>query len=240
MITDTAVLIVELALLFFGVSFLVHISQAWLGEHRLRRWMGGRPMVAALKGIAVGFVTPFCTFSAIPMLVGLRRAGVTPAGYVAFIVAAPVLDPVLFGALVLIVGVRAALIYAVVAFVAALGLALTAERMDVERFMKPLEVRDGQDSPAQSEERVWRGARVEIGGASRAALSLLRALGPVMLLGVGIGLAIELLAPVDVVASAAGANNPLAIPIAAGLGTPLYFNTGLFVPIADSLAAVGV
>ena len=53
----------------------------------------------------VGFVTPFCTYSAIPMLVGFRQAGVQPAGYVAFIVAAPVLDPLLFGALVLIVGV---------------------------------------------------------------------------------------------------------------------------------------
>jgi uncharacterized membrane protein YraQ (UPF0718 family) len=43
-----------------------------------------------------------------------------------------------------------------------------------------------------------------------------------------------------VVASIAGYESPLAIPIAAGLGTPLYFSTELFVPIADSLASVGV
>lgn len=266
MITNTLVLIVELVLLFFAVAFLVHISQRWLGEERLRRWMGGRPVVAALKGIGVGFITPFCTYSAIPMLLGLRRAGVSPAGYVAFIVAAPVLDPILFGALVLIVGWAAALIYVAVAFVAAMTLALIAERIDVSRFLKPitadvpgggarvpaLAVAGGLDVSASSEEtcendsclpvedRIWRGIRVEAVEAGVAAVTLLRTLGPILLVGVGIGLAIELLVPPEVVASVAGQDNVFAVPVAAGLGTPLYFNTELFVPIADSLAAVGV
>ena len=240
MIRDTALLVGELLVLFFAVAFGVHIIQRWLGEERLRRWMGGPPAVAALKGIGVGFVTPFCTYSAIPMLVGLRRAGVEPAGYVAFIVAAPVLDPVLFGALVLIVGLPAALIYGAVAFTAAMGLALIAQRVGIERFMKPLEAGETQTSCAEPCDRDWRGWRTEAPDASRAALSLLKTLAPVLFLGVGIGVAIQLLAPADFVASVAGPGNPLAIPAAAGLGTPLYFNTELFVPIANSLAAVGV
>lgn len=264
MIGDTAVLIGELLVLFFSVAFLVHISQRWLGEERLRRWMGGRPIVAALKGIGVGFITPFCTYSAIPMLVGLRRAGVEPAGYVAFIVAAPVLDPVLFGALVLIVGLPAALIYVAVAFTAALGLALVAQRADVSRFMKPVaeatRVGGGRVLTMASDDNVdgetghceepiscsgtgepaWQGLRHEAVEAAGAAFSLLRALGPVLLAGVAVGLAIQIFVPTDFVASVAGSGSPFAIPIAAGLGTPLYFNTELFVPIADSLAAVGV
>lgn len=239
MIQDTVFLIGELLLLFFSVAFGVHITQRWLGEERLRRWMGGSPVVAALKGIGVGFITPFCTYSAIPMLIGLRRAGVEPAGYVAFIVAAPVLDPVLFGALVLIVGLPVALVYGAVAFAAAMGLALIAQRVGIERFMRPLEACT-QTSCVEPGDRGWRGWRMEAPDASRAALSLLETLAPVLLLGVGIGVAIQLLAPADFVASVAGPGNPLAIPAAAGLGTPLYFNTELFVPIANSLAAVGV
>jgi uncharacterized membrane protein YraQ (UPF0718 family) len=265
MISDTLALIVELALLFFSVAFLVHVSQRWLGEERLRRWMGGRPVVAALKGIGVGFFTPFCTYSAIPMLLGLRRAGVSPAGYVAFIVAAPVLDPILFGALVLIVGWAAALIYVAVAFSAAMTLALVAQRIDASRFLKPvtadvpsggsrlpamataggLDPNPGEsacadDSCSPADDGEWRGFRSEVAEASAAAFALLRTLGPILLLGVGIGLAIELLVPPEVVASVAGQDDVFAIPVAAGLGTPLYFNTELFVPIADSLAAVGV
>jgi uncharacterized membrane protein YraQ (UPF0718 family) len=263
-IRDTLTLIAELLALFFSVAFLVHIAQRRLGEERLRRWMGGRPVVAALKGIGVGFITPFCTYSAIPMLVGLRRAGVEPAGYVAFIVAAPVLDPVLFGALVLIVGLPAALIYVAVAFVAAMTLALVAQRADVSRFMKPVAEgarvggarvptmaaagdldtsSDTCDEPvfcSGTGEPPWLGLGSEAREAADAAFALLRTLGPILLAGVAVGLAIQVLVPADFVASAAGGDSPLAIPVAAALGTPLYFNTGLFVPIADSLAAVGV
>ncbi len=138
MFAETLWLVVELIALFFGVTFLVQLFQRRMGSDRVRVWMGGKPLTAALKGIAIGFMTPFCTFTAVPMLLGLRQAGVPPAGYVAFIVAAPVLDPVLFGALVLIVGWNAAVLYLVVAFVAAVTLALVAEHLGIERHLKPV------------------------------------------------------------------------------------------------------
>lgn len=263
MIRDTLFLIAELAILFLTVAFMVQLLQRRLGEERLRRWMGGRPSISALKGIGVGFITPFCTYSAIPMLVGMRRAGVPPAGYVAFIVAAPVLDPVLFGALVLIVGLRAALVYAAVAFGAAMTLALIAQRAGIERHLKPVtglvhanssrvpeligaststDVRGEcqETSCGTAESGGWRGFPSESWDAALSALTLLRALSPILIVGVGIGLAIELLVPAEVVASIAGDESLFAIPIAAGLGTPLYFSTELFIPIADSLASVGV
>ncbi|MEL6985440.1 MAG: permease, partial [Actinomycetota bacterium] len=136
--TGAAWLLIELAVLFLGISFLIQLFQRRFGAERLRTWMGGSPLTSALKGIAIGFVTPFCTYSAIPMLVGLRQAGVPPAGYVAFIAAAPVLDPVLFGALVVIVGLEAAMLYTAVAFAGTLTLALVAQRAGIDRHLKPL------------------------------------------------------------------------------------------------------
>lgn len=240
MIERTAVLVAELVALFFGVAFLVHITQRRLGPERLRGWMGGPPVVSALKGTAVGFITPFCTYSAIPMLIGLRQAGVPPAGYVAFIVAAPVLDPVLFGALAIIVGVKVAIVYIGVAFTAAMALALLAERIDIGRLLKPMVSLACEDETCSDASPTWEGVGPEVRRAAGAALVLMRSLGPVLLLGVGIGLVIELLVPPEIAATIAGGNNPMSIPIAAGLGTPLYFNTELFVPIADALAGVGV
>ena len=244
MIGSTAFLLAELAVLFFGVAFLVQLVQRRLGDERVRSWMGGTPIVSALKGIAVGFVTPFCTYSAIPMLVGLRQAGVPPAGYVAFLSAAPVLDPVLFGALLLIVGAKAAIIYTVIAFTAAMTLALTAQRIGIDRHLKPLppELAGGSDcsSSCGGDDRPWAGLREESRGAVRAATSLLRTVGPLLLAGVAIGLAIEALVSPETVATITGNNAGWSIPLAAGLGTPLYFQTSLFVPIAHSLTAAGV
>jgi hypothetical protein len=262
MIRGTGLLIIELIVLFFGVSFLVQLSQRRVGPDRVRAWMDGRPLVVALKGIAVGFVTPFCTYSAIPVLVGFRQAGVSPAGYVAFIVAAPVLDPILFGALVLIVGIEAAAVYLFVAFSAALGLGLLAERSDIERHLKPLPAMlvapsrlvatDGEPvevGPPDGEVAgcgiqgghvPWRGVGTEAPFAARAALDLLRTLAPLMLLGVGIGVAIATLVTPEMTVGVTSAAGPLSIPISAAMGTPLYFNTELFVPIADSLREAGI
>ncbi|NNC81760.1 MAG: hypothetical protein HKN94_16585 [Acidimicrobiales bacterium] len=239
MFADTVWLLLELILLFFGVAFLIALIQRRLGAERLRQWMGGPPLLAALKGIAIGFVTPFCTYSAIPMLVGFRQAGVPPAGYVAFITAAPVLDPVLFGALVLIVGLKAALVYATIAFLGALTLGLIAQPLGIERFLKPLPQADPSPT-CGSEQAPWQGARTELTAASRSAVGLLRSVALLLVVGVAIGLIIEAAVSPDDVATVTGNNGSFAIPVAAALGTPLYFSTSLFVPIADSLSTAGV
>lgn len=272
MIGDTVKLVLELVALFFGITFAIQLFQRRVGADRLQNWMGGSPTVAALKGIAVGFVTPFCTFSAIPMLIGFRQAGVRTAGFVAFIVAAPVLDPVLFGALILIAGFNAALIYAGVAFIAAMMLALVADHIGIERFLKPLagidqlapsdtastlraapvgvgpptsviayDVRDGaSDCGVVESKDSWTGWASEVRPAARAATELLRSVAVVLVIGVAVGLAIENLVSPETAATLTGDNSLVAIPIAAVLGTPLYFSTALFVPIADALTATGV
>ncbi len=77
----------------------------------------------------------------------------------AFVVAAPVLDPILFGALLIIVGWKTASIYVGVAFAAALGLALMAEKVDLERYMKPLPTAVEQTDQAES--APWAGLCLE-------------------------------------------------------------------------------
>ena len=256
--TDTLVLVAELVALFIGVSFLVEILQRRLGPEQLRRWIGGRPPVAALKGITIGFVTPFCTYSAVPLLVGLRRAGVPPAGYIAFIAAAPVLDPILFGALWLITGPTVAITYAIVTFAAAMTLALVAQAIGVERHLRPID--DPVPTPATAtaggtattpdescstscaddQRESWRGWRPEAAAALRGSRTLLRSFGPLIGVGIAIGLAIEAFVSPEIAADLTTGAPWFSIPVASALGTPLYFSTELFVPIAHSLEGAGV
>ena len=241
MIRDAAWLFLELLVLFVGVSFTLTLLRRRLGDDRLRTLMGSSPLRAALRGIAIGFITPFCTYSAIPVLVSFRQAGVSPAGYVAFIVAAPVLDPVLFGALAIIVGLPAAVIYLGVAFVAALALAMLAEKADLERFMKPLGAigsSAGPDSGIMS--APWRGIRREWRPALRSSRALLRTMLPLLVVGVGIGMAITSFLPAETVARVPGLSGDAAIPAAAAVGTLFYINTEIFIPIADALRSSGI
>jgi uncharacterized membrane protein YraQ (UPF0718 family) len=244
-VNSTLLLAVELVGLIIGVTFLVQLAQRRLGPDRIRSIMGGRPFIAALKGIAIGFATPFCTYSAIPMLIGLRQAKVPPAGYVAFIVAAPVLDPILFGALSVIIGFEAAIIYMVIAFTAAMVLAMTAQAVGIEQHLEPVDDRQrvaafAGNALEPAAEPEWLGLAIEARPAWQSSVSLLRSMLPLLVLGVAIGLGIEALVDAESAARITGEHETLAIPIAAALGTPLYISTELYVPIADSLTESGV
>lgn len=238
MIGEAVWLLLELLALFIGVSFALNLLQRRIGNTRLKALMGATPLMAALRGIAVGFVTPFCTYSAIPVLVAFRQAGVTAAGCVAFVVAAPVLDPILFGALLIIVGWKAALTYLGVAFASALGLALLAEKVNLERFMKPLPSITGPSESGES--GPWAGLRFEWRPAWRASRALLRTMLPLLVVGVGIGLAITAFLPTQTAARIPVPAGDAAIPAAAAVGTLFYMNTELFVPIADALRSAGI
>ena len=240
MIFSALVLLAELAVLFFSVAFFVQLLQRRIGDEKLRVWMGGKPLVAALKGIAVGFITPFCTYSAVPMLVGMRQAGVPSAGYVAFIMAAPVLDPVLFGALAIIVGLKVAVIYLVIAFFAALSLAILADLVDISTQLKPISIQSNGSTCTASRSQSWRGIQIEIPSAAIEAITLLRSVGLLLIIGVLVGIGITTFLSADAVASWTNHGNGLDIPIAAAIGTPIYTTTALLVPIADSLIGVGV
>jgi uncharacterized membrane protein YraQ (UPF0718 family) len=127
----------ELVVLFLAVSFAITLLTRWIGLDRVSRWMGGGPLQSALKGIALGSATPFCTYSAIPMLVGLRQAGVRTAGTVGFLLAAPVLDPLLFAAFAVLFSPWMATSYSVVAFSGVLSVSLLVDWAGVDEF-RPL------------------------------------------------------------------------------------------------------
>ena len=256
--SGAAILVAEMVILLLGVTFAVGLFQRRMGDEVIRRWMGGPAKRSALKGIALGFVTPFCTYSAIPVLIGMRQAGVRPAGYSAFIMAAPVVDPVLIGALAIIVGPTGAGVYVAVAFVAAFSLALVVDAVDITPHLKALPVpartptsapmasssvescAPGPSSDAHTGEDHWDGWRTESAVAWKQSLHLLRKMAWLIVIGVGIGLGVALLVPADAIASVAGSENPLAIPAAAAIGVPFYVGTELFVPIGDALHTSGV
>jgi len=63
---------------------------------------------------------------------------------------------------------------------------------------------------------------------------------PYLLIGIAIGSVIYGFVPTGVLAQYAGPNNPLAIPVAAIIGVPLYIRAEAVIPLAAALMAKGV
>lgn len=112
-LTFAATLTAELIPLFLLISTLVYLVVDKLTPSRIRAVMGGRsrwlgvPLAAGL-----GALTPFCSCSTVPLVNGMRTAGIPTAALVAFLIASPLINPVAVALLATAVGAGYAITYA--------------------------------------------------------------------------------------------------------------------------------
>lgn len=229
----------ELVVLFLALSFLVGLLQTWLPEERVRKMFEGRrPITGYLVGATLGAVTPFCSYSTIPVLAGLLRSGVPFGPTMAFLFASPLLDPVVLGVLAFLIGVKGTIAYAILTFLASILVGALWARLGLEADVKSLKKRveaPGCEAASTGFAKgpVWRRAWGE-------AWDFFVPAVPYLLAGTAVGAAIYGFVPTDYVVALAGPGQPFAIPLAAALGVPMYVNAETFFPISAALLEKGV
>jgi uncharacterized protein len=231
------VMTAELVVLFLALSFLIGLLQAWVPEEKVRLVFEKRsPAGAYVGGASLGAITPFCSCSTIPVLAGLLRSGAPFGPTMTFLFASPLLDPVVLGLLAFVIGLKGAALYAVVTFVASIGMGVLLARLGLESDVKEAAYRNKGGDGCCSVDLllpVWRRAWSEAWGFFVAVL-------PYLLVGTAIGALVYGFIPAQWVASVAGEDQPLAIPMAAAFGVPIYVNAETFFPITSALLEKGM
>lgn len=228
----------ELILLFVGITFLVGLLQAYIPEERIRSVLAGRRQgVGNVIGAGFGALTPFCSCSTIPILLGLLEVGIPFGVCMSFLLASPLLNPIIISLLVALIGVVPTAVYAAVTFTAAAGIGWLLGRLGYGRYVKDVMV-EGRPEPCDCAVAVSHGTRIR--SAFSFAVSLFRQVLPYLLLGAGIGAFIYGFIPEGLIVSLAGPDNPLAIPVAAVIGVPMYIRAETIIPISAVLLEKGM
>ena len=230
------VMTAELVVLFLALSFLIGLLQAWVPEEKVRLVFEKRgPVGAYVGGASLGAITPFCSCSTIPVLAGFLRSGAPFGPTMTFLFASPLLDPVVLALLTFVIGLKGAALYAVVTFVASIGMGVLLARLGLESDVKEAAYRSKDEDECCSVDLlpVWRRAWSEAWGFFVAVL-------PYLLVGTAIGALVYGFIPAQWVASVAGEDQPLAIPMAAAFGVPIYVNAETFFPITSALLEKGM
>lgn len=129
----------ELVLIFIAVAFIVGLLLEYLPASRIRGYLAGRMVgMQYFLGAGLGAVTPFCSCSTVPILTGLLRGGVPFGPVMAFLFASPVLNPVIVGLFLLLLGWKVTAVYVLVTFVGAMLTAAVLSRLRLEAAVKPL------------------------------------------------------------------------------------------------------
>jgi hypothetical protein len=102
----------ELIVLFIGISFLVGLIREYVPEEKIKSALKDRKYgVGNVLGAGFGALTPFCSCSTIPILVGLLAVGLPFRITYSFLIASPLLNPVIVFMLLALFGIVPTLLY---------------------------------------------------------------------------------------------------------------------------------
>lgn len=234
----------ELLLLFVGISFIVALLQVYISQDRIKRILTTpRKGLNSVLGAMLGAVTPFCSCSTVPILVGLFKSGAPFSGAISFLLTSPILNPAIIALFLKFFGVKATVIYAAFTFTFAVLVGLLLDKLGFEKEVKNVKIKGGATDEVVYEKlegtfwqknlQAWKHSFFE-------ALHLFRGVIIYLLIGAGIGSFIYEFVPTDLLGRFAGANNLWAVPVAALLGIPMYIRTETMIPIAGILISKGV
>ncbi|MEE4242036.1 MAG: permease [Desulfopila sp.] len=262
---------VELTVLFIGISFLVGVINEFLPQEKVKGLLSAKRGRGYFMGAILGGLTPFCSCSTIPMMVGLLKAGAGFGPTMSFLFASPLVNPVLIGLFLTLMGTKITVIYSLMALSLAILSGYILQKAGFARYLKEETLHGGGGcgcadskqpekqlqsigsiaafSAVSSPAHATAGGCCEVPAASETnrwkrifeeAVKQFRAFLPFILLGVAIGSVIHGFMPADLVAQLAGKDNPMAIPVSAVIGIPLYIRASTMLPIAASLVAKGM
>jgi uncharacterized membrane protein YraQ (UPF0718 family) len=245
-------LAVILVPLFVGASFLVGLAQEYLPPERVERTLRGHdegPGNVAAAGL--GAVTPFCSCSTVPVLAGLLQAGAPLGLAFSFLLASPLVNWIAVLLLIGLFGVEITVLYVAITLSAAVGGGILLGRVDLSGYVKDVRVVDDGtgavaadggtasccSAGANSTEQTHRD---HLETAAREAWSFFVETLPYLVVGMTLGALIHGVVPADVLQAVLGSDNPLAVPLAALAGAPVYVSLSGMLPIAASLSDQGI
>ncbi len=236
-------IVVELIVLFIGITAIIELVMMHIPQAKLRKWLSGRGLWGNILATIFGSLTPFCACSTIPMIVGFLRAGVSFGSVMSFLISSPLLNPIIIGMLIALMGFQAAAIYFAVAFIASILFGYVLEKMNGLKYVKPQYLNSTLSS---IDDVVQEDIRRKLSFGSKciegvkAGWDTLRPVMGYLVVGVAIGAGIYGYLPEELILKVAGEDNPFAIPAAAILGVPLYIRAETAIPIGIALMSKGM
>ena len=236
------IITVELVVLFIGISFLVGLIREYVPEEKIKTALKNRKYgVGNILGAGFGALTPFCSCSTIPILVGLLDVGIPFGIAYSFLIASPLLNPVIVFLLLALFGIVPTLIYVTITFSIAVISGILLERAGYARYVKAVTLEKTATCDCHTEEQS--ASSVHKARFTRSlgfAWTLFRQVVPYLILGAAIGAFIYGFVPDDLIIALAGPQNPLAIPVAAVIGVPMYIRAETIIPISAVLLGKGM
>ncbi|MBM9447959.1 permease [Staphylococcus cohnii] len=223
----------ELLLLFIVVSFIVSLIQQVVSEEKIKKLLS-KPNKAVnyILGMIFGAVTPFCSCSTIPILAGLLNSKVPFGPAMSFLIASPLINPLMIFMLWALLGWKVAIVYFVVLAIFSILTGLVFSKMNLAESYKGVNVKGDGFFANKTGSRFKQ--------ALNDAWAFLYPMLPYLFIGVFIGAFIYGFIPEEFITKYASGDGFISVFIASVIGIPMYIRPETMLPIAEALVSKGM
>ena len=231
--------VAKIFVLLVVVIYLMGLLRAMLSPERVREFVRGRPDWQA-RGLAVslGALTPFCSCSSVPLVIGFVEAGIPLGVTFSFLIASPMINEVAAVILVGILGWELAVLYVAAGLLVAWfgGIAMQAFRP--ERWVEDYvwKIRMGQAAAIEHDDSLTARHRYAVAEVKE----IVGRIWKWVLIGIGVGALFHGFVPESWVTEHLGGDAWYTVPGAVLLGIPLYSNATGVIPVAEAMLTKGV
>ena len=223
----------ELLLLFIVVSFIVSLIQQVVSEEKIIKLLSKpNEVVNYILGMIFGAVTPFCSCSTIPILAGLLNSKVPFGPAMSFLIASPLMNPLMIFMLWTLLGWKVAIVYFVVLAIFSILTGLVFSKMNLAESYKGVNVKGDGFFANKTGSRFKQ--------ALNDAWAFLYPMLPYLFIGVFIGAFIYGFIPEEFITKYASGDGFISVFIASVIGIPMYIRPETMLPIAEALVSKGM
>ena len=223
----------ELLTLFIIVCFIVSLIQQVVSEEKIKRFLSKpNQAISYVLVMVFGAMTPFCSCSTIPILAGLLNSKVPFGPAVSFLIASPLMNPLMVFMLWVLLGWKVAIVYFIVLAIFSIFTGLVFSKMNLAESYKGVNVK-GDGFFANKE-----GSRFK--QALNDAWAFLYPMLPYLFIGVFIGAFIYGFVPETFITKYASGDGVISVFIGSVIGIPMYIRPETMLPIAEALVSKGM
>ncbi|OEL06911.1 permease [Staphylococcus xylosus] len=223
----------ELLVLFIIVSFIISLIQQVVSEEKIKRLLS-KPNQAInyILGMIFGAITPFCSCSTIPILAGLLNSKVPFGPAMSFLIASPLMNPLMLFMLWALLGWKVAMVYFIVLAIFSILTSLVFSKMNLAETYKGVNVKGDGFFANKTGSRFKQ--------ALNDAWTFLYPMLPYLFIGVFIGAFIYGFIPEEFITKYASGDGFISVFIASVIGIPMYIRPETMLPIAEALVSKGM
>ena len=233
----------KILILLFIITTVMGIVNSYFPVEKVRNFLSRNKLYGLeyLFASTFGAITPFCSCSSVPLFIGFVKGGIPLGVTFAFLITSPLVNEVAIAMFVGSFGLQATIIYVSSGIVLGMIGGLILGKLKLEKHLTPWVQGVIKNSEKEGTlEDVKLSFVLRLPNIFSEAFKIIKGVFWYIIIGIAIGGLMHGYIPTGFFENYISKDNPLAVPLAAILGVPMYSNAAGVLPIIQVFVQKGI